>query len=163
MHFIRGTNMKSFYIDVDHCCYDDYIATPPGKDYTISGSRNHTIFEELRLTLHELGYIIMETNSINGDMVAKDFYLNDVPFLAHNRFVSASPIKRELTSAKEDMAERWTDQEITKRDVIRHRRQQGGYNDFIRDATFSGFPFSVKKEDKAESIEVIWTDSFDFF
>jgi hypothetical protein len=64
-----------------------------GVNWSSRGTVDHPSFTRLRNHLEAKGYIITSRNSVNGDSVIKEFYLNDVRFSKGDRFYSACAMK----------------------------------------------------------------------
>lgn len=67
-----------------------------GSSWSSQGMIDHPSFTTLRNHLEAKGYIVTSRNSVNGDFVIKEFYLNDVLFSEGDRFYSACAMKRRL-------------------------------------------------------------------
>lgn len=65
-------------------------------------TQDHPEFTKLRNTLHEQGYVEIETRSWNGDRVLKPFMLNDILFTEGVKFLSAGALRIRLDQAKKN-------------------------------------------------------------
>lgn len=74
------------------------IINEQGHRYRNIGSIDHPSFTLSRNWLHNNGYIQKQSNWINGDIVVKDFYLNEKLFTKGEKFPCAAAIKLSLNS-----------------------------------------------------------------
>lgn len=64
-----------------------------GLSWSSMGTVDHPSFTRLRNHLAHMGYIkIPDYPCVNGDIVTKEFYVNNIPFKRGDRFYSACAI-----------------------------------------------------------------------
>lgn len=80
---------------LDELTDDDILCILEGKHLIVSNSiADHPVFDSLRRTLSEQGYIHMESGWWNGDRVIRPFRLNGALFECDEKFPCGSAIRR---------------------------------------------------------------------
>jgi hypothetical protein len=87
----------NFYANKKELTADELVEVLQGKGVsTITSSEDHPEFAKLRKQLSDEGFVAVECNWVNGDVVTKSFVLNNKLFKKDERFVCASAMHYSL-------------------------------------------------------------------